>query len=113
MLDQPESTREPEAGPRQRRFSRPKPAPYQKQFIQAQQRKEERDRRQQAFEEANRQRQTRREDSEKFRKQLDKARRPGRDGQRRLGRESKFLPNMVENLLKKLDEQKNGVQSSR
>ena len=106
MLDQPEAVQEPPARSQQRRPPRPKTAPFQKEYLQAQRRREEQEQRHKAFEEAKRQKQIKREQSENFRRQLDRARRPGRDGQRRLGRESKFLPGMVENLFKKLEEQK-------
>ncbi|KAL9126397.1 MAG: hypothetical protein Q9217_004542 [Psora testacea] len=105
MLDEPEAVKEPPIRSQQGRPSRPKPVPYRKEVLQAQRRKEEQEQKRRTFEEDQRQKQVRREENEKLRKQLDKARRPGRHGQRRLGRESKFLPGMVNNLLKKLDEQ--------
>ncbi|KAL9100616.1 MAG: hypothetical protein Q9163_004032 [Psora crenata] len=101
----PDPIEEPSAQSQQRRAPRPKTIPYRKEFLQAQQRKEQQEQRRRELEESNRQKQVKRQEHERVRKQLDKARRPGRDGQRRLGRESKFLPGMVENLFRKLNEQ--------
>ena len=105
MLDKPEAAEQTIDRSQLRRSPRPKPAPFRKEFLRARQRKEEQEQRRKTLEELKRQKQIRIEERERSRKQLEKARRPGRDGQRRLGRESKFLPDMVENLLKKLDEQ--------
>lgn len=102
MLDEPEflppKPKHPE--PRaQRRPSRPKAVPFQKEALLAQQRREERERRQKEIEENNRERQAKIEERERFRKSMAKARSGGRDGQRKLGRESKVLLEKVQRMM--------------
>ena len=105
MLDEPE----PEPGlaergsvtshSRQKRPPRPKPTPFKKEAQLAQQRKDERERRQKEIEEANRQRQAKIEERERFRKVMAKARSGGKDGKRKLGLESKVLLEKVQRMM--------------
>lgn len=74
--------------PRQRR---PKPIPFEKEARLAEKRKAEADARRKEIEEAQRQRQRKIEERERFRKAMAKARTGGKNGQRKLGRESKVL----------------------
>ena len=95
MLDEPERTQEepakPEDRPRERRLKRPKSVPFRKETRQAEERKEEAERRRKAIEEANVQRQRKIEDRDRFRRAMAKARTGGKNGQRKLGCESKVL----------------------
>ena len=103
MLGEPEKTQEehtrPKHRPRERRQKRPKPAPFSKEARQAQERKEEAERRRKAIEEANIQRQQKVEERERFRRAMAKARTAGRNGQRKLGRESKVLLEKVKRVV--------------
>ena len=106
MLDSPDTTpqqqqqqQQPFQSPRQRRPPRPKPIPFQKEAQQAQQRREEHEERQKEIEEANRQRQAKIEERERFRKAMAKARSGGRNGKRKLGRESKVLLEKVQRMM--------------
>lgn len=100
MLDEPETIPEPAHQPvKQRRPPRPKPAPFKKEEVLAQQRKDERERRQEATEKANRERQAKAEERERFRHAMAKARSGGKNGQRKLGRESKILLEKVQKMV--------------
>ncbi|KAL2037962.1 hypothetical protein N7G274_009181 [Stereocaulon virgatum] len=103
MLDEPETIpqqqQQSEQRPRPKNPPRPKPVPFQKEAQLAQQRKEEREKRQKEIEEANRQRQAKVEERERFRKAMAKARIGGKDGQRKLGRESKVLLEKVQRMM--------------
>lgn len=103
MLGQPEKTQEepakPEDRPRERRPKRPKPVPFSKEARQGQERKEEAERRRKAIEEADMQRQGKVEERERFRRAMAKARTGGRNGQRKLGRESKVLLEKVKRVV--------------
>lgn len=103
MLDQPLNQPPPEILPnqrsRQRRVQRPKPIPFRKEAQLAQQRKEEREAQRNQIEERNRQRQAKIEERERFRKTMAKARSGGKDGQRKLGRESKVLLEKVQRIV--------------
>ena len=103
MLDEPETVpqqkQQSEQRPRQRRPPRPKPVPFQREAQLAQQRREEREERQKQIDEANRQRQAKLEERERFRKAMAKARSGGKDGQRKLGRESKVLLEKVQRIM--------------
>ena len=81
-----------------RRPPRPKPVPFKKEAQLAQQRKEERERRQKEIEEAKRQRQAKVEERERFRRVMAKARSGGKDGKRKLGLESKVLLEKVQRM---------------
>ncbi|KAF7189126.1 hypothetical protein HII31_09548 [Pseudocercospora fuligena] len=85
-----------EVRPRKRRE---KFAPFSKEHEQAQKRKAEAEERRKAREEAERQRQKKIEEREKFRKAMAKARTGGRNGQRKLGRESQPLLEKVKRLM--------------
>ncbi|KAL6719859.1 hypothetical protein ACLMJK_001780 [Lecanora helva] len=103
MLDEP-STAPTQAPPsdqpsQKRRPPRPKPVPYNKEAQLAQQRKEEREARRKEIEEMNRQREAKREERERFRRAMAKARSGGKNGQRKLGRESKVLLEKVQRLV--------------
>ncbi|KAG8526480.1 uncharacterized protein KY384_008680 [Bacidia gigantensis] len=89
----------------QTKRTRPKPEPFQKEFSEANIRKETRERRREEIDRRLQEREVKRAEHEKFRRAVQKARQPGRNGQRRLGRECKLLPQMVENLMGKLQNQ--------
>ena len=103
MLDEPETVpqqqQQADQLPRQRRLPRPRPVPFQREAQLAQQRREYREKRQKEIEEANRQRQAKLEERERFRKAMAKARSGGKDGQRKLGRESKVLLEKVQRMV--------------
>ncbi len=103
MIDEPEvaapSQIISERTPRQRRTARPKSVPFKKEAQLAQQRREERERQQKEYEESNRQRQAKIEERGRFRKAMAKARLGGKDGQRKLGRESKVLLEKVQRIM--------------
>ena len=101
MLDKPEKAPPPqqETSTQRPRQRKPKPVPFKKEVQVAQQRKEEREARQQEIEESNRQRQAKLEERERFRKAMAKARSGGRDGKRKLGRESKVLLEKVRRIV--------------
>ncbi|KAM0797287.1 hypothetical protein BDR22DRAFT_892393 [Usnea florida] len=84
--------------PRHKKAPRPKAVPFRKEALRAQQRREENERRRKEYEEASRQRQAKIEERERFRKAMAKARSGGRDGQRKLGRESKVLLEKVQRM---------------
>lgn len=104
MLDEPEpapreqkDTQQPLS--RQRKPPRPKAVPFRKEALLAQQRREESERRQRDFEESKRQRQAKIDERDRFRRAMAKARSGGRDGQRKLGRESKVLLEKVQRMV--------------
>ena len=83
--------------PKQRRQ---KPLPFQKEAYAADRRRVETEARRKAHEEALRQRQEKLAERERFRKAMAKARTGGRNGQRKLGRESKVLLERVQRLMR-------------
>ncbi|KAI4274480.1 MAG: hypothetical protein LQ337_003903 [Flavoplaca oasis] len=103
MLEEPEISKPPSTRPspqaRGKRSRRPKPVPYEKERRLAQQRKEEKDARREAAEKVRLDRQHKIEERERFRKAMAKARTGGKNGQRKLGRESKVLLEKVQNLV--------------
>ncbi|KAL8889421.1 MAG: hypothetical protein Q9215_003308 [Flavoplaca cf. flavocitrina] len=104
MLEEPEiskppSTTRPSPQVRGKRSRRPKPVLYEKERRLAQQRNEEKDARREAAEKARLDRQHKVEERERFRKAMAKARTGGKNGQRKLGRESKVLLEKVQNLV--------------
>ncbi|MCJ1405157.1 hypothetical protein MMC11_008383 [Xylographa trunciseda] len=104
MLDAPEEPAQDSAtgqseDQRRPRSRKPKPIPFQKEAREAQRKKEEARARQEAYEEASRQRQQKLEERDKFRKAMAKARTGGRNGQRKLGRESQVLLERVKRVL--------------
>lgn len=102
MVDKPESMSQqsiPKERPRQGRQLRQKPTPFKKEAQLAQQRREERANKQKEFEESCRQHQAKVEERQRFRKAMAKARSGGKDGQRKLGRESKVLLEKVQRIV--------------
>ena len=91
---QPQNTSHPRP-----RHKKPKSEPFKKEVQLGQNRKEEREARQKEIEESNRQRQAKLEERERFRKAMAKARSGGRDGKRKLGRESKVLLEKVQRIV--------------
>jgi len=73
------------------RSKKPKPIPFEKEAREAQRRKEEAERRREEIEAARREREKKLEERERFRKAMAKARVGGKNGQRKLGRESQVL----------------------
>lgn len=98
LMDQEEEP-EQERTQRRERRRRPKHAPFSKEYEEAQQRKAEAEERRKAREEAQRQREQKIDEREKFRKAMAKARTGGKNGQRKLGRESQPLLEKVKRLM--------------
>ena len=104
MLDEPETqtplqkTERVEIQ-RHRRPKQPKPIPFEKEARLAQQRKEEAEIRRRAIEDSRAERQQKIEERERFRKAMAKARTGGKNGQRKLGRESKVLLEKVKRVM--------------
>ncbi|KAI4197203.1 MAG: hypothetical protein LQ350_006091 [Teloschistes chrysophthalmus] len=104
MLAEPEAFPPPKASqppqrPREKRPRKPKHAPFEKEAHLAQQQKEEAQARREAGEKAREERQRKIEERERFRKAMAKARTGGKNGQRKLGRESKVLLERVKSLV--------------
>lgn len=96
MLEKPEAPEQDLGSPsgnrsRRRKNKRQKSKPFEKEGKLAQQRQADVKVRKNAFEESNRQRQLKLGEREKFRKVMAKARTGGKNGQRKLGLESKVL----------------------
>ncbi|KAL8725735.1 MAG: hypothetical protein Q9166_007185 [cf. Caloplaca sp. 2 TL-2023] len=89
----------PSQQPRNKRPHRPKPVPFQKEAQLARQRKEESEARREAVKKARLGRERKLEERERFRKAMAKARTGGKNGQRKLGRESKVLLEKVRRLV--------------
>lgn len=87
--------------PFQRRLRNPRMDPYKEEVAQAQQQREEAERREQERQESYLQWQARVKEREKMQKAMRKARVPGKDGKRRLGRESNVLLEKVKKLVEK------------
>ncbi|SMQ54733.1 unnamed protein product [Zymoseptoria tritici ST99CH_1A5] len=85
--------------PRQRRERKPKPMPFRKEHDQAQQRKAQMEEWRIAREAAEKERQAKIEERERFRKAMAKARTGGPNGQRKLGRESNVLLEKVKRMV--------------
>ncbi|KAL8953256.1 MAG: hypothetical protein Q9183_007341 [Haloplaca sp. 2 TL-2023] len=86
---------------RERRPLKPKHAPFEKEARLAEQRKEEAEARREEMEKNRLERQRKIEERERFRKAMAKARTGGKNGQRKLGRESKVLLERVKSLVGK------------
>ncbi|KAL8867690.1 MAG: hypothetical protein Q9174_005497 [Haloplaca sp. 1 TL-2023] len=105
MLDEPStsskdiSKTDGERPPREKRPRKPKHAPFEKEAQLAQKRKEEAEARREEMEKNRLERQTKIEERERFRKAMAKARTGGKNGQRKLGRESKVLLERVKSLV--------------
>jgi len=84
--------------PRQQK-RRSKTNPFNRETREAQKRREETEKRAQAREQSEAQRKKKLEDRERMRKAVAKARKPGKDGKRRLGRESHVLLEKVKKLV--------------
>jgi len=83
----------------QRRERKPKSIPFAREHRQATRAKQEVEERRRAREEAERQRQQKLEERDKFRRAMAKARTPGRDGKKKLGRESTILLDKVKKMV--------------
>lgn len=94
--EEAESGGQYEPRPRKRK---PKAVPFKKEYDEAQQRKAEAEARRQAREEAARERHRKIEERERFRRAMAKARTGGKNGQRKLGRESKVLLDRVRRMV--------------
>lgn len=70
---------------------RPKPAPFEKEAREAQRKKAEAEKRREKIEAARKERERKLEERERSRKAMAKARTGGKNGQRKLGRESQVL----------------------
>lgn len=84
---------------RQRKERKPKIVPFAREHEEAQLRKQEAEERRVAREEAEKQRQVKIEERERFRRAMAKARTGGKNGQRKLGRESKVLLERVKRIV--------------
>ncbi|KAI0599395.1 hypothetical protein F4775DRAFT_591510 [Biscogniauxia sp. FL1348] len=86
--------------PSRRRKPKPrKPGYFDKAVADAERKKAEAEARAQEIERRNAERQRKSEERERFRKAMAKARKPGRDGQRKLGRESGLLLEKVKKMV--------------
>ena len=87
------------AGERNHTSRRSKPRPFEWESRLAEQKREEARARQLVYEASNRERQEKAEERERFRQSMAKARKPDRNGQRKLGRESKVLLEKVKKMV--------------
>ena len=98
-LDKSEAVDDTHMHPERKRMHRAKMKPFSKELKEAEKRRVDREAARKAREEALQERQRRLEERERWRKQMAKARQPGRNGQRKLGRESKVLLEKVQRLV--------------
>ena len=91
--------KERQQGTFERRQRKPKVAPFAREQRRADQAKAEAEARRKAIEEADLQRQQKLEERDKFRRAMAKAKTPGRDGKRKLGRESTVLLEKVRKMV--------------
>ena len=84
---------------RHRKPKQPKPVPFEKEARQAQERREEAEMKRRAIEDSRAERQQKLKERERFRKAMAKARTGGKNGQRKLGRESKVLLEKVKRVM--------------
>ncbi|KAL8712021.1 MAG: hypothetical protein Q9220_003717 [cf. Caloplaca sp. 1 TL-2023] len=103
MLEEPAAKNLVESPQRPRRPRKPKRDPFKEESSQAISRNRERDEKRAAIEQAHREKQQKFEERERFRKAMAKARTGGKNGQRKLGRESKILLERVKNLVAEED----------
>jgi hypothetical protein len=96
QLAEPEATMQPTYP---RKHHRQRQDPFAKETQAAQRQREEAEQQQKEREEANRQRQWKIEERERMRIAVAKARTPGRDGKRKLGRESGMLLEKVKRMV--------------
>ncbi|CAF9934710.1 MAG: hypothetical protein HETSPECPRED_009326 [Heterodermia speciosa] len=87
------------AGERNHASRRSKPRPFEWESRLAEQKREEARARQLVFEASNKERQEKAEERERFRRSIAKARKPDKNGQRKLGRESKVLLEKVKKMV--------------
>ncbi|GAB7341293.1 hypothetical protein MBLNU457_7564t1 [Dothideomycetes sp. NU457] len=100
MIDQgPRDENEEREEVRFERRRKPKAIPFQREQRRAEQAKAEAEARRKAIEDANKERQQKLEERERFRKAMAKAKTPGRDGKRKLGRESTVLLEKVRKMV--------------
>jgi len=99
LAEQAEEPADHDAQADTQRRRRPKQVPFAREQWRAQKDKEEMEGRRQAREDAARQRQFKMEERERFRKAMAKARTGGKNGQRKLGRESKVLLDKVKRIV--------------
>ncbi|KAI9718579.1 MAG: hypothetical protein M1812_004030 [Candelaria pacifica] len=103
MLDEPttESTSDGrfDDHPSRSRARKPKPVPFEREAKLADRRKVEAEARRRDREDSHRQRQRKLDERERFRKAMAKARTGGKNGQRKLGRESKVLLEKVQRVM--------------
>lgn len=99
MLDRPQSSPAPRQSRQDTNRRKPRPAPFEKESKLAQRKKEEAEARREAFEERQRQREQKLAERERLRRMTAAARKPDRNGQRRLGRESRVLLERVKKMV--------------
>ncbi|KAF2817147.1 uncharacterized protein BDZ99DRAFT_374346 [Mytilinidion resinicola] len=101
LLDKtsPEPAQRPERPQSRTPRKRARPQPFSREADQAEKRRAEAEARTKAREEAEKQREQKLAERERYRKAMDKARTGGRNGQRKLGRESKVLLEKVKRLV--------------
>lgn len=100
MIDQgPREEEDREEASFERRRRKPKTIPFQREQRRAERAKAEAEARREAIEQANKERQQKLEEREKFRRAMAKAKTPGRDGKRKLGRESTVLLERVRKMV--------------
>ncbi|KAI1459325.1 hypothetical protein F4805DRAFT_421164 [Annulohypoxylon moriforme] len=99
--EQPDTPSQPQSGnrPRRRKQHPRKPGYFDKASVDAERKKAEVEARTQEIEKRNEERNRKIAERERFRKAMAKARKPGRDGQRRLGRESGLLLEKVKKMV--------------
>jgi uncharacterized protein with WD repeat len=78
---------------------RAKPVPFEREAVEAQRKKAEADARREAIERGKKEREEKLKERERFRKAMAKARTGGKNGQRKLGRESQVLLERVQRLV--------------
>lgn len=103
MLDEPIAKPIPDGTsddqPLRSRVRKPKSVPFEKEARLAERRRIEAAARAREREESNRQRQQKLDERQRFRKAMAKARTGGKNGQRKLGRESKVLLEKVQRVM--------------
>ena len=105
MIEQAEASggqdeeNEKDSQDRFQRRNRPKPLPFAREHQRAQLAKQEAETRREAIKEAIHQRQVKLEERERFRRAMAKARTGGKNGQRKLGRESQVLLDKVKRIV--------------
>ncbi|KAL8947655.1 MAG: hypothetical protein Q9222_006088 [Ikaeria aurantiellina] len=99
MLEEPAVNNLPESSQRPRRHRKPKQDPFKKESSKAITRNQEQAEKRAAIEQARQEKQKKVEERERCRKAMAKARTGGKNGQRKLGRESKILLERVKSLV--------------